>query len=133
MYRLMVEEGFSSAHSISGYPGNCRRTHGHNYKVRIYLKNEELDNLGMVFDFKEIKKKLKDVILPFDHQNLNEIPPFDKTPPTSENIAFYIFENLKKVIPSLYEVRISEKDGRWAGYSILDSYSASHFYLGIKA
>ncbi len=72
----------------------------------------------MVFDFKEIKEKLRDVILPFDHQNLNEIPPFDKIPPTSEHIAFYIFETLKKTILSLYEVRVSEKEGRWASYRI---------------
>ncbi|MEW6481899.1 MAG: 6-carboxytetrahydropterin synthase QueD [bacterium] len=118
MYRLMVEAEFSSAHSIVGYPGNCSRIHGHNYKVRVYLKNEELDSLGMISDFKEIKERLKQIIFPLDHQNLNEIPPFDKIPPTSENIAFYIFESLKKSIPSLYEVRVSEKDGRWAGYRI---------------
>jgi len=112
----MVEEGFSSAHSIPGYSGNCRRTHGHNYKVQVYIERKELNSLGMVFDFKEIKGKLKGVIRQFDHQNLNNIPPFDKIPPTSENIAFYIFERLKKAFPSIYEVRVSEKEGRWASY-----------------
>lgn len=116
MYTLMFEDSFSAAHSISGYKGNCERLHGHNYKVRVYIRSNKLNRLGMVCDFKEINKKLKKVILPFNHQNLNTIPPFDKISPTCEHIAYYIFKSLKETLPELYEVRVYEKDGAWAGY-----------------
>ncbi|HAW49676.1 TPA: 6-carboxytetrahydropterin synthase QueD [bacterium] len=117
MYKLIFEDNFSAAHLILGYKGNCSRLHGHNYKVRVYIKKEKLDSLGMVMDFSKIKEALSSIILSLDHKNLGDIPPFDKIQQTSENIAFYIFNELSKKIDGLYEVRISEKEGRWAGYS----------------
>lgn len=116
MYTLMFEDTFSAAHSIKGHKGECERLHGHNYKVRVYIRSNKLDKLGMVCDFKEVSKKLKRVILPLDHQNLNTISPFDKISPTCEHIAFYIFKSLKENLSDLYEVMVFEKDGSGAGY-----------------
>jgi len=62
MYELMVHTHFSSAHSLRGYRGNCEELHGHNWKVGVQIAAETLDNLGMVIDFKVLKKELHQII-----------------------------------------------------------------------
>jgi 6-pyruvoyltetrahydropterin/6-carboxytetrahydropterin synthase len=87
---------FSAAHSLRGYKGKCEELHGHNWKVEVLVSSPKLNSLGMVLDFKELKEKLNKVLSLLDHRYLNEIDFFKKFNPTSENIARYIFENLKK-------------------------------------
>ena len=117
MYTVTVEDRISCAHSLSGYNGECARVHGHNFEITIVLKSENLDSFGMVADFKEIKKRLRDFLERFDHQNLNAISPFDKILPTSENIASVIYKEMKISLPQLVEVRVSEQKGSLAAYS----------------
>lgn len=96
MYRLMVKDTFSAAHFLPGYDGNCSKLHGHNWKVEVFFESDfTLD--GMCVDFKEIKNRLKDVLKEFNHTNLNEHREFKSLPPTCENIALYIFENMNNV------------------------------------
>ncbi|MBU1262248.1 6-carboxytetrahydropterin synthase QueD [bacterium] len=117
MYTIAVEDKISCAHSLLGYNGECARVHGHNFEIAIVLKRQSLDTYGMVADFKEIKKRLRGLLEKFDHQNLNDIPPFDKILPTSENIASFIYRELKISLPQLVEVRVSEQKGSLATYS----------------
>ncbi len=58
MYSLKVEGVFSSAHNLRGYKGKCEDLHGHNWRVEICVKSKELDKIGMLLDFKYLKKKL---------------------------------------------------------------------------
>jgi 6-pyruvoyltetrahydropterin/6-carboxytetrahydropterin synthase len=116
MYVVTVEDRISCAHCLLGYNGACARLHGHNFEIAIVLKSESLDSFGMVADFKEIKKRLRCLLERFDHQNLNDIPPFDKILPTSENIAFCFYKELKISLPQLVEVRVSEQKGTLATY-----------------
>ena len=93
MYTLKVEGAFEAAHHINGYPGKCARLHGHNWVVEAVVKGRELDELGMLVDFKDIKQTLKDTLERFDHRYLNELSPFkDGVHPTAENLARIIFE-----------------------------------------
>lgn len=92
MYKVFKEAEFSAAHSLRGYKGRCESMHGHNWQVRLQIRAIDTDSLGMVVDFEEIKQALAKVIGKLDHQNLNEIPPFNELNPTSENIAKHIFE-----------------------------------------
>lgn len=95
MYTLKVEGAFEAAHHISGYPGKCAQLHGHNWVVEAVVKGRELDELGMLVDFKDIKQTLKDILERFDHHYLNELAPFkDGVNPTAENLARIIFEEL---------------------------------------
>jgi 6-pyruvoyltetrahydropterin/6-carboxytetrahydropterin synthase len=94
MYEITIETHFSSAHRLRQYNGECERLHGHNWNVKISIASEELNDLGMVMDFKELKKITKELIDRFDHQYLNEVPPFDKINPTTENMSRYIFHEL---------------------------------------
>ena len=96
MHELVVETDFAAAHNIRAYGGNCERLHGHNWKVRVVLRARRLDRLGMVMDFREVKKRLTEVLAALDHQYLNEIAPFRKVNPTTENISQYIAKHLAK-------------------------------------
>ncbi len=92
MYYLTVEDWFSSAHQLRGYKGKCENLHGHNWKVELEVSGSELGAIGMLMDFGDLKRILKEILDGLDHKNLNEIEPFDKINPTSELIAKYIAE-----------------------------------------
>ena len=95
MYTLKVEGAFEAAHNLNGYPGKCAQLHGHNWVVEAVVKGRELDELGMLVDFKDIKQTLKETLERFDHRYLNELAPFkDGVNPTAENLARIIFEEL---------------------------------------
>ena len=121
MYELMVHTHFSSAHSLRGYQGKCEELHGHNWKVGVQIAAETLDNLGMVIDFKVLKQELHQIIQRLDHKHLNDIPPFDALNPSSENIAFYIFQELKKSLTHdriiVAKVTVWESDDSSTSYS----------------
>ena len=94
-YKLSVTDWFSSAHFLRQYKGKCENLHGHNWKVRVCVSGNKLDKTGMLLDFTDMKKYLKQVISYLDHKLLNEIEPFDKINPTAENIATFIFNEMK--------------------------------------
>ena len=98
MYELMVETNFSSAHQLRGYKGECEKLHGHNWKVQVHVIAEKLNELDMAIDFHELKDFVGEVIAPLDHGFLNDLFPFTEKNPSSENIAKWIFDSLKKKI-----------------------------------
>ena len=85
MYRVVVQTFFSSAHCLREYEGPCEALHGHNWKVTVAVEAEKLDRLGMVIDFKVLKREVNRIIQRLDHTYLNEIAPFDTVNPSSEN------------------------------------------------
>lgn len=93
-FTLKVLTDFASAHSLRAYPGDCANLHGHNWKVEVEVSSTELDELGMVMDFKKIKGAAREICGELDHKYLNEIPPFDTVNPTAENIAAYLYRTL---------------------------------------
>lgn len=120
MYELVVKTHFAAAHRLRDYPGDCERLHGHNWKIDVRIRSAHLDDLGMVADFREVKGLVKSVIEKLDHHYLNEIVPFDKVNPTTENIARFLFEELAKVLPEGVEpasVTTWESDGCGVCYS----------------
>lgn len=95
MYTLQVEGAFEAAHLIPDYPGKCAHLHGHNWVIEATVKGTELDELGMLVDFKAVKAALKEVLDRFDHQYLNELEPFRSgLAPTAENLSKLIFDGL---------------------------------------
>lgn len=93
-YSLKVLTDFASAHTLRGYPGACSRMHGHNWKLEVEVDAERLNEVGMAIDFKDIRRKAKDIAGELDHRYLNEVPPFDEQNPTAENIAAYLYRRL---------------------------------------
>jgi len=93
-YTLKVLAEFAAAHQLRGYSGNCSRMHGHNWKVEVEVTGNTLDNVGMVTDFKTMKRAARDVAERLDHFYLNDIPPFDTINPTAENLAAWFYREV---------------------------------------
>lgn len=111
-FEIYVETHFSAAHSLRDYPGDCARVHGHNWMVAVFIKCRELNEIGIGIDFREIKRAVKDLLNNFDHCYLNDLQPFHKLNPTSENMARYLYEMLSDKINSdvvsVSKVKVSE-------------------------
>ena len=98
MYKISVEQHFDAAHALRGYRGRCETLHGHRFRVVVKVRASKLDDTGLAYDFVELKAKLKAILERFDHTTLNDIPPFDKINPSSENIASTIYNELKTAL-----------------------------------
>lgn len=96
MYELTVEAQFDSAHCLRGYEGACENLHGHTYRVMVFYCGSELDHLGMLVDFKRLKKELGEIISYLDHQHLNDLQEFREQNPTAENLARFVFQEMNK-------------------------------------
>lgn len=123
MYELNVKSHFDAAHLIRGHQGKCRRLHGHRWEVEAELTSLEINEMGMMVDFGEVKALLRKIIERYDHQNLLEVPPFDSINPTAENLAREIFMQIKIEIPSaitLRRVRIWESPDCFVSYTNWD-------------
>ncbi len=122
MFEIAVEETFAAGHALRGYKGKCENVHGHNYKVRVVMTGEKLDQVGLVYDFVELKKRMDEVIRAIDHKFLNDLPPFTELNPSAENIAKYFYEELSWRLAAsangarLREVTIFETDTTTATY-----------------
>ncbi len=121
MYRLKIKGSFSSAHYLKNYQGACENLHGHNWVVEVEVKGKKLNSIGLLIDFKELKKALKKVLSELDHKLLNELPFFKENNPSSELIAYYIFKRLEEELSAFPEVKVSsvtvfETEGASATY-----------------
>jgi 6-pyruvoyltetrahydropterin/6-carboxytetrahydropterin synthase len=119
MYSLSIEKTISAAHSLRNYQGPCARLHGHNWKINVHVYAKQLNEIGIAIDFEELEKLTWEVIGPFDHQNLNDLAPFDKINPTAEHIVKYIYEQLKPKLPvniHLHKVTLWESDKYLVAY-----------------
>ena len=92
MYTICKDFFFSAGHFIRGHQGGCENLHGHNYRVRVCVASKELDSLGMVMDFADLKEITEKVVGKFDHRVINDIPPFDQRNTTAELFASFVFE-----------------------------------------
>jgi 6-pyruvoyltetrahydropterin/6-carboxytetrahydropterin synthase len=101
MFEVSVEETFSAGHALRGYHGKCENVHGHNYKVRVMLAGENLDSVGLLFDFSQLKHVMRDVIGKLDHRFLNDFAPFDTVNPSAENIARHIYGEIARQLGPL--------------------------------
>ncbi|ODS42394.1 MAG: 6-carboxytetrahydropterin synthase QueD [Candidatus Altiarchaeales archaeon IMC4] len=105
--RICREFYFDAAHYLPNYKGKCENMHGHTYKLEVCVSGKIKGN-GMVMDFNELKGNVEVVMEKLDHKNLNEI--FEA--PTAENIAAWIFSELKKKVV-VCSVKLWEGDGKW--------------------
>ena len=120
MFELTVYDYFSSAHQLKGYRGRCEAVHGHNWKVEVTVQGEVLDNIGLLMDFSDLKKLLKQTIDPLDHVMLNEVEGLRGQNPSSEILARYIYDLMKGGLPSgvtMASVTVWESENAKAVYT----------------
>ena len=98
MYQVTLKETFSSAHSLWDYQGKFEDLHGHDFKVEVDLRRNDLDRIGVVIDFLEAREKLKRVLGKIDHAFLNELPEFKGKNTSVENVARFVHDELSKTL-----------------------------------
>ncbi len=98
MYEIAVEQEFEAAHYLRGYQGKCEKMHGHHFRVVARLRARRLDGIGIAYDFTVLRDQLGRLLARFDHTCLNEVAPFDRINPTSENIASTVFGEIQGVL-----------------------------------
>ncbi|MGW8271793.1 MAG: 6-carboxytetrahydropterin synthase QueD [Thermodesulfovibrionales bacterium] len=120
MYELMIETKFASAHQLRGYKGKCEAVHGHNWRVQVFVSAAALNDIDIAIDFHDLKRNADDIVGQLDHVFLNQIFPFTEINPSSENIAKWIYDSLKKKIDdmniSVSAVTVWESDTASATY-----------------
>ena len=117
-FLLRVHDRFEAAHHLTSYRGEPEPVHGHSWRVEVVLLAEELDDEGMGFDFLEVRGALAELVEELDHRDLNTVPPFDRSSPTTERIAAWLFDRLAERLPEagLVEVTVWEGPAASATY-----------------
>jgi 6-pyruvoyltetrahydropterin/6-carboxytetrahydropterin synthase len=110
MYEVTVEAGFSSGHYLRNYVGKCENPHGHNYRVLVTLAGAELDDSGLLLDFKLLKNVLRPTIDYLDHNMINDLEPFTTLNPSAENLARYFFDRTATQLHEMTAGRVRVKD-----------------------
>jgi 6-pyruvoyltetrahydropterin/6-carboxytetrahydropterin synthase len=119
MYTIFKDFSFAAAHAIRGHTRGCQNLHGHNYRVRVHVQAADLDGLGMVMDFADLKAVVQEILAPFDHRVLNEVPPFDERNTTAELLAEYVFTEAVRRLPgrvAVARVEVWENESSCAIY-----------------
>ncbi|HEB74989.1 MAG TPA: 6-carboxytetrahydropterin synthase QueD [Nitrospirae bacterium] len=120
MYELTIETVFSAAHQLRGYKGKCEALHGHNWKVQVHVLAGRLNEIDIAMDFHDLKRYTNEIVEQLDHGVLNEIFPFTEINPSSENIARWIFDSLKR--------KVDDDNVRVSAVTVWESDTASATY-----
>ena len=122
MFVVTVQAHYDSAHFLRNYHGKCERLHGHRYVVELALTAETLDDSGIAYDFVEVKRHLRELANELDHNNINELPPFDVIEPSAENQARFFYDEIKRRLPepmseAVFYVKVWETPTQYAMYT----------------
>lgn len=137
MFQLTTENSFDAAHFLLGYDGKCGNIHGHRWRVLVDVCGEKLKEdgqmRGMLVDFSDVKKDVKEITDAFDHSFIYEVGSLrEKTlealseegflmipvafRPTAENFAKHFFEEMKKRGYKVSKVTVYETPNNCASY-----------------
>ena len=121
VYEIAIRAHFDAAHALRGYGGKCEKLHGHRFQVVVCVAAEELNEIGLAYDFTALKRILNErVVSRLDHANLNETPPFNEVNPSSENVARFVYEEMKEALAGvgaqLKWVQVWESPDAWVTY-----------------
>ncbi|MEE9911089.1 MAG: 6-carboxytetrahydropterin synthase QueD [Deltaproteobacteria bacterium] len=121
MFEVTIIKSFSAAHLLAEIGGKCEELHGHNFKVEVTVGAPQLTGEGILIDFRLVKKWLQEILDKMDHQHLNELPFFMGKNPSSENIAYYVFQEMKIRVKAaevrMLQVKVWESESSAVTYS----------------
>lgn len=131
MFQVTREIDFCYGHRLLNYDGKCRYLHGHNGKAIITVAADELDRLGMVMDFSDIKNVVAvwidehldhrmilckdDPVVPLLQEMGEPMYLIDENP-TAENIAKVIYDRTREAGFPIVEARLWETPKCFATY-----------------
>lgn len=124
MFEVTVEQTFSAGHALREYKGKCENVHGHNYRVQVTVEGEALNSIGLLVDFVELKRVVREVMAYLDHQFINDLEPFTRINPSAENMAKYFYDEvssrmvhaMKDTPARISQIKIWETDTSIAVY-----------------
>ncbi len=118
MFEICVEHTFAAGHALRNYYGKCENVHGHNYRVQVAIEGNDVDENGLLYDFADLKKRVRATSEYLDHQFINDLKPFDRINPSAENIARFICQEVQKDLTNveIAYVRVWETDTSVATY-----------------
>lgn len=136
MYLVRIETTFDSGHRLLDYDGKCAFPHGHTYRAEVFLESDILDAQGLVFDFTELKRRVKSWIDDnWDHSFLlnsldtelinglataskGRIYQFDEENPSCEVLSRVLYTKIVELCEvSPVKVRLWESLDQYAEYS----------------
>ena len=105
------------AHRLPNVPAGhkCARVHGHSFRVELHVGGPVDEKLGWVMDFADVRSAFEPLFQQLDHHYLNDVPGLDN--PTSENLARWVWRELKPRLPSLSRVGVHETCTSGASYT----------------
>ncbi len=120
LYEVKIITSFAAAHNLRNFKGKCENLHGHNWKIEVVLRGQDLNESDLLVDFAEVKQETNKILGELDHRYLNDIPFFRENNPSSENIARYIYERLASSFGNtgitIHSVSAWESDNACATY-----------------
>jgi 6-pyruvoyltetrahydropterin/6-carboxytetrahydropterin synthase len=105
VFEISTTHQFSAAHQLKLYDGSLEPLHGHNWVVRVTVRRETLDSIGVVMDFHALERFIDEVVRPMHNRNLNDVPPFGggdgggELNPTTENVALHVGRSVQPKLP----------------------------------
>ena len=114
IFRVFTVE---AAHRLPHVPAGhkCARLHGHSFRIEVHVGGPVDPATGWVMDFADLKRAFAPTFERLDHHYLNEIEGLDN--PTSENLARWVWAQVKPVVPGLTRVVIHETCTSGCSYS----------------
>lgn len=145
--RITKQFSFETGHALYGYDGKCKNVHGHSYKLSVTVIGAPITDahnvkLGMVIDFSDLKKIVKDEIVDvFDHATVfNKNTPHVELAkelsdrghnvllvdyqPTSEMMVIDFASKIKKNLPGtvkLHALKLQETETSFAEWYASDN------------
>jgi 6-pyruvoyltetrahydropterin/6-carboxytetrahydropterin synthase len=138
MYSITTEASFDAAHFLKNYNGKCKNIHGHRWRIILEIQSEnlkkDLQEKGMITDFGNIKRDLKELADKFDHTFIYEKNSLKKElvdmlisedfalnevdfRPTAENFSKYFYDEIAKKGYNVSKVSVYETPNNCATYS----------------
>lgn len=108
MFEVSVQQTFAAGHALRNYRGKCENVHGHNYRIEVTVQGERLASNGLLVDFVELKRVMKDTVDYLDHRFINDLEPFTELNPSAENIAKFFHDRISAGLRTEIPVRIAE-------------------------
>jgi 6-pyruvoyltetrahydropterin/6-carboxytetrahydropterin synthase len=108
MMEIFKEFTIEAAHLLPHVPPGhkCGRLHGHSFRIQVHVKGPLDQHLGWIVDFADVKAAFRSIEERIDHRYLNEIEGLEN--PTSENIARWIWGQLRPTLPCLSKLIVQE-------------------------
>lgn len=96
----------------------CSQMHGHSFKITLIWKGNRNPELGWVRDYHEVTTQMQPILKLLDHRVLNQVPGLEN--PTSENLCIYLYDQIKKWLPEISQVIVSETSNTECRYPVTD-------------